>query len=155
MWNYSSNGSAVWFTGWAAGLWILFIVALLIGVAALVCQIVGMWKTFTKAKLPGWAAIIPYFNTFTIVRMAGLELWWFVALALASASAGFGVGWIVLLAGSFFTNLKVAKSFGKEVGFAVGLTLVAPVFWLILGFGEAKYKGPAGPYKMPEMKHGK
>lgn len=40
-------------------------------------------------------------------------------------------------------NLDLAKSFGKGAGFAIGLILLAPIFILILGFGDARYQGPA------------
>ncbi len=36
-------------------------------------------------------------------------------------------------------NVKIAKAFGKSEGFAVGLTLLAPVFYMILGCGKDKY----------------
>lgn len=39
--------------------------------------------------------------------------------------------------------MDVAKSFGKGTGFALGLIFLAPIFWLILGFGDARYVGPA------------
>ena len=39
-------------------------------------------------------------------------------------------------------NVSLARAFKKEDGFAVGLILLAPVFYLILGFGkENKYAG--------------
>jgi hypothetical protein len=41
------------------------------------------------------------------------------------------------------TNL-LSKSFGKSEGFTVGLILLPIVFYPILGFGDAKYQGPAG-----------
>ena len=37
----------------------------------------------------------------------------------------------------------MAKSFGKGVGFAIGLILLSPIFIMILGFGDATYQGPA------------
>ena len=40
-------------------------------------------------------------------------------------------------------TVDLAKSFGKGVGFAIGLILLSPIFILILGFGAAEYRGPA------------
>jgi hypothetical protein len=45
---------------------------------------------------------------------------------------------------SIWTYNLLAKSFGKSEGFTVGLVLVPFIFLPILGFGEAKYEGPAG-----------
>ena len=39
--------------------------------------------------------------------------------------------------------IDIAKSFGKGVGFALGLALLGFIFWPILGFGSAQYQGPS------------
>ena len=41
------------------------------------------------------------------------------------------------------TNL-LSKSYGQGVGFTIGLLLLSPIFYPILGLGDAKYQGPAG-----------
>ena len=38
--------------------------------------IAGMWKVFTKAGKPGWAAIVPFYNTYTMLEIAGRPGWW-------------------------------------------------------------------------------
>ena len=38
--------------------------------------------------------------------------------------------------------IDLAKSFGKGVGFGIGLLLLAVIFFPILGFGSAQYQGP-------------
>jgi len=172
--NYWPKGADSWQDLWSSmtsteqGLFVGFLAIVgLIVLTLLVLQIIGMWKAFGKAKQPGWAAIVPFYNTFISVKIAGLELWWFVliaALSLANGSASghivgnpeasvvvssggaLGLGLLVLYG---FLNFKIAKSFGKDVGFAVGLTLLPPIFWMILGYSrDAKYRGPAGPYKI-------
>lgn len=35
----------------------------------------------------------------------------------------------------------MAKSFGKDAGFTVGLVLLPTIFYMILGFGKAEYIG--------------
>jgi hypothetical protein len=37
----------------------------------------------------------------------------------------------------------LAKSFGKDAGFGLGLWLLGFIFLPILGFGSAQYRGPA------------
>ena len=37
----------------------------------------------------------------------------------------------------------VARSFGRGGGFATGMVLLAPVFYLVLGYGGDAYRGPA------------
>ena len=45
----------------------------------------------------------------------------------------------------YYSN-NLAKSFGKDIGYTVGLVVpeTSWIFELILGFGNAEYVGPAG-----------
>jgi hypothetical protein len=40
--------------------------------------------------------------------------------------------------------IAIAKSFGKETGFGIGLVFLGFIFFPILGFGSATYTGPNG-----------
>ena len=33
--------------------------------------IVAMWRLFTKAGRPGWASIVPFYNTYTLLKKSG------------------------------------------------------------------------------------
>ena len=110
----------------AAGALILWAVVLLFFIA------VG-WKIFTKAGQPGWAILVPIYNIIVLLKIVGRE-WWCVLLMLIPF-----VGVIVWI----IVSLDLAKSFGRGVGFAIGLILLAPIFGLILGFGSDTYRGPA------------
>jgi Family of unknown function (DUF5684) len=103
------------------------IIGLIIG--ALV--IAGMWKLFTKAGKPGWAAIIPIYNVIVLLQIAGKPLWWIILLLIPF------VNFIAII----LIWIAIAKSFGKGVGFALGLTFLSPIFVPILGFGNAEYSG--------------
>ncbi|MBN2205688.1 MAG: signal peptidase I [Thermoleophilia bacterium] len=105
----------------------------LFGLALAVLYIVGMWRIFTKAGQPGWAAIIPIYNVYVWLKVAGRPGWWLLLWLIPF------VNFIVAL----LVSLDIAKSFGKGSGFGVGLWLLAPIFVLILGFGSAQYEGPA------------
>ena len=39
--------------------------------------------------------------------------------------------------------IDLAKSFGKGVGFGLGLVFLGIIFFPILGFGSAQYQGPS------------
>jgi len=45
---------------------------------------------------------------------------------------------------SIWTTNLLSKSFGKNEAFTVGLIFLPFIFYPILGFGSAKYQGPAG-----------
>ena len=51
------------------------------------------------------------------------------------------IGWLVPVALNAILSYKLAKAFNKDGGWAVGLYFLAPVFYMILGFGSSKYVG--------------
>ncbi len=102
-----------------------------LGIAVLV--IAGLWKVFTKAGKPGWAAIVPIYNYYVLTQIIGRPAWWIILLFIPF------VNFIVLIV---MMN-DLSKSFGKGMGFTIGLILLSPIFILLLGFGDAQYMGPA------------
>jgi hypothetical protein len=105
------------------------IISLLIGLLI----IVAMWKVFTKAGQPGWASIIPIYNLYIWCKIVGRPWWWILLMLIPF------VNFIILI----ILCIDTAKSFGKGVGFGIGLALLGVIFWPILGFGSAQYQGPA------------
>lgn len=107
-------------------------VFLIVVLAVVVLVIASMWKTFTKAGQPGWAAIIPIYNLVVLLKIAGKPVWWLILFLVPFVN-------IVM---SFIVFISLAKSFGKGAGFGVGLVLLGFIFFPILGFGDARYQGP-------------
>jgi hypothetical protein len=106
----------------------------LLYVLVLVLCIVAMWKIFVKAGKPGWACIIPIYNIIVLLEIVGKPWWWLILLIIPGVNIVFAIWMLNLL----------SKSFGKEVGFTIGLIFLSFIFLPILGFGESKYQGPAG-----------
>jgi hypothetical protein len=100
----------------------------------MIIVIIGMWKMFEKAGKPGWASLIPIYNFIVLLEIVGKPLWWIVLMFIPIVNIIIAI-WV--------TNL-LAKSFGKSEAFTVGLIFLPFVFYPILGFGSAQYKGPAG-----------
>ena len=98
----------------------------------IILMIVGMWKVFQKAGKPGWASIIPFYNTFVLVEIAGKPILWFVLLFVPCVN-------IVIL---LMLAMEIAKVFGKGAGFGLGLAFLPFIFYPILGFGDARYQAP-------------
>ncbi|RMH25049.1 MAG: signal peptidase I [Planctomycetota bacterium] len=101
--------------------------------AIIAVVIAGMWKMFEKAGQPGWAAIIPFYNTYILCKIVGRPGWWLILLLIPYINFVF---WIIIM-------LDLAKSFARGVGFALGLIFLSPIFFCILGFGSSQYQGPA------------
>jgi Na+-translocating ferredoxin:NAD+ oxidoreductase RnfE subunit len=112
---------------------VVAVLAALIGLAVAVLMIAAIWKLFSKANEPGWASIIPIYNLVVALRIIGRP-WWLVLIMLIPG-AQIVVG--VILA------LGLARSFGKETGFAIGMLFLPEVFIPILAFGDATYQGPS------------
>lgn len=97
--------------------------------------VIAMWKVFTKAGKPGWASLIPVYNMVVMYQIVGLNPWLLLLYLIPF------VNWIAALVLSIMLNVKLAKVYGKNTGFAIGLIFLNPIFLLILGFGDAKYIG--------------
>lgn len=102
------------------------------GIAIIV--IAGQWKAFEKAGQPGWACIIPIYNMYILLKIGGKPTWWLLLFLIP----------IVNIVIAIWTMNMISKSFGKDEGFTVGLVLLGLIFWPILGFGDAVYRGPFG-----------
>jgi hypothetical protein len=105
------------------------LVWLVVGIAVLV----AMWRVYVKAGQPGWAAIIPIYNLYVLTKIVGRPAWWVLLFFIPF------VNFVILI----LLMMDLAKSFGKGTGFALGLIFLSPIFFMILGFGDARYVGPA------------
>ena len=105
----------------------------IIGLLVALLMIVAMWKVFAKAGQPGWASIIPIYNLYIWCKFVGRPAWWIILMLIPLVNIIVG---IVLC-------IDMAKSFGKGVGFGIGLAFLGIIFLPILGFGSAKYQGAA------------
>ena len=108
-------------------------VSIIFGLLVALLMIVAMWKVFTKAGQPGWASIIPIYNIYIWCKIVGRPWWWILLMLIPF------VNFIVAI----ILCIDLAKSFGKGVGFGIGLALLGIIFFPILGFGSAQYQGPA------------
>jgi hypothetical protein len=54
--------------------------------------VAAMWKVFTKADKPGWAAIVPIYNVIVMLKIAGRPMWWlllmFIPVGIGTARPG-------------------------------------------------------------------
>ena len=120
--QYSSSGGS----GGVAGLIVLYVILYVVYVAAL-------WRVLTKAGQPGWAAIIPIYNWYIVLKIVGRPGWWLLLYLIPIVNV---VVHIVVL-------VDLSHSFGLSGWFAVGLLLLGIIFVPILGFGDSRYLGPA------------
>jgi len=120
------------------------VIMFLFMIAFYVLIVIGLWKVFVKAGHPGWAAIIPFYNIYIWVQIAGRPTWWFWVI-LAGALLGWIpiIGWLLIIGiwvMSLFLALDVAKNFGQGTGFGILLWLFSGIMYLVLGFGNYQYQ---------------
>ena len=118
-----------------AGLAVIWVIALLL----IALMIVAMWILFKKAGKPGWAAVVPFYDQYTLYEITWGNGWRFLMLLIPIYN-------IVL---AILTYIRLAKAFGKDEGYAVGLVFLPQVFVPMLAFGSAAYHGVPGVTSAP------
>lgn len=128
--------------------------ALIVGLLMLIAT----WRIFKKAGTGGWKALIPVYNSYSLIKISWKTRYFWILLALSIVSVTLGevmlyfpdyelyflvanlVCAIAALIISVKAEIKLAKAFGKGVGFAVGMIFLPFIFYPILGFGKAKFR---------------
>ena len=107
-------------------------VAWIIYIAIILLELVALWKIYTKAGQPGWAAIIPIYNIIVFLKIIKMD-WWHILIMIFVPFAA--------LVYSIIFDFKLAKVFGKGVGYGFLLLFFTPIMYPVLAFGDAKYEG--------------
>lgn len=110
----------------------IFII-LIIAVSAIILllTLIGQWKTFSKARQPGWACLVPIYNIIVMLKMTSMS----ISRLFFYLIPGLNIYMIFIL------PIKVAKSFNKSAGYGMGLLFLPFIYYPILGFGKAEYMG--------------
>ena len=104
---------------------------ILFALAISIFAIVSMWKVFEKAGQPGWGILIPIYNAYLILVIAGKPGWWLLLYCIP----------LVNIVIAIIVSIDIAKNFGKDAGFGIGLAFLGIIFYPILAFGDAQYQG--------------
>ena len=108
--------------------------ALMVALVMVVIVIIGWWKVFVKAGQPGWAVLIPIFNVYILLKIAGKPGWWLLLFLIPVVNVVVGA----------IVSIDVARAFGQSTAFGlILLFLLGGIGYLILGFGNSRYVGPA------------
>jgi hypothetical protein len=121
---------------------IVIVMALVEGLicgAVLGMMAAGRWRLFEKAGLPGWPSVVPIYAWWVTVKVINKPIGWFFLL-------------LVPVVGVVLVCIELAKAFGKTPGYGVGMALLAPVFFPLLGFSDARYEPPPPPAPAPRKR---
>ncbi len=105
--------------------------ALVIALVICLILVAANWMIFEKAGQAGWKCLIPIYNMYILMVVAGKPWWWFLLLFVPLVGAV-----IYLLA-----MLSLAKKFGRSELFGVGIFLLPIVFMPLLAFSDSQYQG--------------
>jgi hypothetical protein len=94
-------------------------------------QLAGMWVVFEKADRAGWAAIVPIYNLYVMLKIGENAWWWLLVLIVPVAN----------LYALYRIHAGVARAFGKGIGFGLGLAFLGVIFFPLLGFGNYRFRG--------------
>ena len=147
-----------------AGMIILILVLLAFAVFVAIVTYVCNWILFTRAGEPGWAALIPFYNTFTMSKIAfGNYRWAFAWLAVyvvnivctmmqnvitvGNDSAVLALIQLFVALISMVVSLVMAvvsgihsffyaKSFGKSTAFCVLTIFFTPIMLIIMAIDK-------------------
>src|SRR5260370_13908268 len=96
--------------------------------AVAVIVVASLWKLFEKAGEPGWAAIVPIYNIFIMLKIAGKPAWWIILFFIPI------VGFIMAI----LVTIAFAARFGKGAGFAIGMVFLPIIFYPMLAFSDSR-----------------
>lgn len=99
----------------------------------IVILLVALWKTFEKAKRPGWNAIIPFYNIYVLLGIVKKPGWWLILYFIPFVNI------IVHLV----VALRLSKAFKRSDAFGIICLWLFPIIgFIVLGFSESKYTKP-------------
>lgn len=117
-----------------SGVWVIFL-------ALVIFVIIARWKLYKKAGKPGWASIVPVYNTIVLFDIIGYK-WYYIFFIFIGIIPIIGMVLSMIFAISY--NIKLAKSFGQQPAFGIGLWFLNPIFTAIIAFSnDIKYVGPS------------
>jgi len=105
------------------------------GFIGYVIMVVALWPVFTKAGRPGWGAIIPIYNTYLLVKIAGHHGAFVILFFIPIANIIMGI----------IVAIGLGRAFGKGGVFSFFLLwLLSIIGYLIVGYGGSTYIGDGG-----------
>ncbi len=110
------------------------------GLLFILILIASFWKVFEKAGQAGWKSLIPIYNLFVLLQIAGCPSWWLLMLFIPVVNIYFMV----------VMHIRLAEKFGKEPLFGFALCFLGFIFFPILAFGPATYGGREETFSFDE-----
>ncbi len=163
--DYSTAGAGV-AGGLIAGIMMFIVVLIIISLVIELLKLIGTWKMLTKAGESGWKSLIPFYNQWTLCKVAGISPYCVLEIIVVSmintvlngilgSNVISGILSLIVYANTIYfwviLSISLAKSFGKDTGFGVATVFFSFITYPMMGMGSATYVGPT-PINDPVMK---
>ena len=99
---------------------------LIVGGIIFILVIIVYWRIYKKAGKPGWASIVPIYNTIVLLEIAGLPLWYIALMFIPFAN----------IYATIKMYIELAHKFGKSTGFGVLMVFFPVICFPILAFSK-------------------
>ncbi len=109
-----------------------------------VFYVIGLWKMFEKAGQPGWKAIVPYYNTWTLVEIVGLNWYWFLVAMVSTIISILGlealsfIGTVANVVANVNIYYNLSKKFNKDTSWVVLSVFFGFVTIPMLGYSKTE-----------------
>ena len=119
------------------------IMTILLALTYSIVNLIAQWKFFKKAGRKGWETLIPFYNTWVLIKIAGLNWWYFLILITCSLLASTeNIGALLLMIGivyyiMFIIYYNIAKK-TKQNPILYGLLAIFVPYIPILILGLSK-----------------
>lgn len=91
-----------------------------------------LWRIYEKAGEPGWKSLIPFYNTWILHKI----IWGEGAYMFFNLIPIYNIIFYIR------TQLHMARAYGYETAFGVGLIFLPQIFQAIIAFDDSVYQGP-------------
>ena len=92
----------------------------------------AQWKMYQKMGRKGWESLVPFRNIYVIFEELYADGWKMLLLLIPFYRLYLTVKCCI----------DLSRAFGKSVGFGLGMAFFSPIFFCLLGFGNAVYQSP-------------
>ncbi len=92
-------------------------------------KMLGLYMIFQKAGEKGWKAVVPFLDIYTLFKIVDMNPLWIISLIVPFLN-------IVVLT---FAYYKLATHFGHGAGYTVGMLLLNPLFFSLIGLSKDKF----------------
>lgn len=142
------------YTGIMGAALVLIIFVAIIGIAFLVFTIVGRCKLFKKAGEDAWKAIVPGLSEYTLVKIAGLNWWWFLIILAPTIVSFFidnaliaRIANLATILGSVAVCYNLKEKFHKDQNWFILSVFFSGITMPILGYSKKDTYDASAPVK--------